>query len=79
MMKILKNESKPKKNNKWSPTQVEIDGIPICEKSKYLGTILTSQLTCGEQIASIKRKSAHILVKLYPHLQNANADGKRDI
>ena len=29
MMKILKNESKSQNNNKWSPTQVEIDGIPI--------------------------------------------------
>jgi len=78
-MKILKNESKSQNNNKWSPTQVEIDGIPICEKYKYLGTILTSKLTCGEQIAFIKRKSAHILVKLYPYLQNASAEGRRDI
>jgi len=26
-----------------------------------------------------ERKSAHILVKLYPYLQNASADGRRDI
>jgi len=40
---------------------------------------LTSKLTCGEQIAFIKRKSAHILVKLYSYLQNASVDGRRDI
>ena len=37
------------------------------------------KLTCGEQIAFMKRKSAHILVKLYSYLQNTNADGRRDI
>ena len=79
MMKLLKNESDIKNSNKWSPTQLEIDGVPICEKYKYLGTILTSKLTCGEQIAFIKRKSAHIYVKLYPYLKNASADGRRDM
>ena len=54
MMKLLKNEFDIKDSNKWSPTQLEIDSVLICEKYKYLGTILTSKLTCGEQIAFIK-------------------------
>ena len=79
MMKLLKNEFDIKNFNKWSPTQLEIDGVPICEKYKYLGTILTSKLTCGEQIALIKRKSAHIFVKLYQYIKNASADGRSDM
>ena len=79
MMEIPKSGPNQMRKNKWSPTQAEINGVPICEKYKYLGTILTSKLTCGEQIAFIKRKSAHIFVKLYPYLQNASADGRRDI
>ena len=79
LMKLLKDEKNPKKDNKWTPTQIEIEGVPICEKYKYLGTILTPKLTCGEQIAFIRRKSAYIFVKLYPYLQNASADARRDM
>ena len=43
---------------KWIPAQDQIDGVPICEKYKYLGTILTPKLTSEEQIVYIKRKSA---------------------
>jgi len=53
--------------------------VPICSKYKYLGTFLTPKLTCGEQIAFRKRKSAHIFVKLYPYLKNASADARRDM
>ena len=80
MMKLLKgNLQDTKTNNHWVPTQVEIEGVPICSKYKYLGTFLTPKLTCGEQIAFIKRKSAHIFVKLYPYLKNASADARRDM
>ena len=84
MMKILKEVTKSKKGKevikrKWIPAQKEIEGVPICEKYKYLGTILTPKLTCGEQIAHIRKKSAHIYVKLYPYLQNATADARRDM
>ena len=81
MMKIVKEEIKGKKTikGKWVPAHKEIEGVPICEKYKYLGTILTSKLTCGEQIAHIRKKSAHLFVKLYPYLQNATADARRDM
>jgi hypothetical protein len=81
MMKTVKEKMKDKKTVKirWIPDQKEIEGVPICEKYKYLGTILTPKLTCGEQIAHIKRKSAHIFVKLYPYLMNATADARRDM
>ena len=46
---------------------------------KYLGTILTPKLSLGEQMAFINRKSAHIFSKLYPYLQNASAEGRRDM
>ena len=61
------------------PAQKEVESVPICEKYKYLGTILTPKLTSGEQIAHISKKSTHIFVKLYPHLQNATAEARRDM
>ena len=64
---------------KWLSAQNDIDGIPICEKYKYLGTILTPKLTCDEQISHIKRKSAYLLVKLYPYLMNASAYARKDM
>jgi hypothetical protein len=84
MMKTVKEVTKSKKGKdvikrKWIPAQKEIEGVPICEKYKYLGTILTPKLTCGEQIAHIRRKSAHIFVQLYPYLRNATADARRDM
>ena len=36
-------------------------------------------MTYGEQIAHIRKKSAHIFVKLYPYLKNATADARRDM
>jgi hypothetical protein len=75
----LKNSGRKTMKRKWVPTQDNIGGIPICEKYKYLGTILTPKLTLGEQIAFINRKSAHIFTKLSPYLQNASADGRRDM
>ena len=70
MMKLLKgNLQDTKTNNRWVPAQVEIEGMPVCSKYKYLGTFRTPKLTCGEQIAFIKRKSAHIFVKFYPYLK----------
>jgi len=78
---IDKNAKKPRKvpRKKLVPTQESIEGVPICEKYKYLGTILTPKLTSGEQINYIKRKSTHLLVKLYPYLKNATCDARRDM
>ena len=65
--------------SKLVPSRISLEGVPICEKYKYLGTILTPKLTCGEQISFIKRKSAFLFVKLYPYLMNASADARRDM
>jgi len=37
------------------------------------------KLTCGAQICHIRKKAAHIFVKLYPYLSAASADGRRDM
>ncbi len=50
----------------WRPATIDIDDISISDKYKYLGTILTPKLSCGEQISYIRRKSGFLLVKLYP-------------
>ncbi len=63
----------------WKVANKFIEGIPVCEKYKYLGTILTPKLTCGEQISYIKRKTGFIFVKLYPYLSHASADARRDM
>ena len=81
MMKKYFEEDKKNKtiHAKLIPARNSIEGVPICEKYKYLGTILTPKLTCGEQISYIKRKAGYLLVKLYPYLKNASADGRKDI
>ena len=63
----------------WTPALKEINGIPVVNKYKYLGTYLDSKLTMKTQIESIKKKSNFLYVKLYPYLKNATADGRRDI
>ena len=84
MMKtvLLETKKKNRKNSKkvkekWAPAIKEIDGVPICEKYKYLGTVLTPKLTCTEQIAQIKRKCGNLFVKLMPYLINATSDARR--
>ena len=67
------------KRGKLVPAKATIEGVPICEKYKYLGTILTPKLECNEQISYIKRKAGFLLVKLYPYLKSASADAKRDM
>ena len=81
-MQIVKeNKIEKTKNSKiaWTPTEASIEGVPICPKYKYLGTWLDSKLSCGPQIAHIKKKSAHLFTKLYPYLTNASADARRDM
>ncbi len=56
-----------------------IRGIPYCEQYKYLSTILTPKLSCRAQISYIKKKSAHLFTKLYPYLNNATVDARRDM
>ena len=78
-MELPKDGANKKKVKNWTPVQKEVEGVPICEKYKYLGTILTPKLTCGEQISFIRRKSAYVFIKLYPYLKNASADARRDM
>lgn len=40
---------------------------------------MDSKLTCSSQICHIKKKAAHIFVKLYPYLAAASADARRDM
>jgi len=54
-------------------------GIPVGMTYKYLGTILHSTLLITPQLLHIKKKSNHLFVKLYPYLQNASAEGRRDM
>ena len=81
----LMKKTKPIKANGTSrkrrlvPSSHDFEGVPICEKYKYLGTILTPKLDCAEQIAFIKRKFGYLLVKLYPYLKNASADARKDM
>ena len=81
MMKKTKHVKVNGKSRKGKliPSRGCIEGVPICEKYKYLGTILTPKLGCGEQISFIKRKSGYLLVKLYPYLKNASADARKDM
>jgi hypothetical protein len=81
MEKVPTNSNQKKNNNKinWMPTHKDILGVPICDKYKYLGTWLDSKLTCGPQISHIRKKAAHIYVKLYPYLMSASADARRDM
>jgi len=48
-------------NSKLIPSKADIEGVPICEKYKYLGTILTPKVDCSEQISFIKRKAGFLL------------------
>jgi len=76
----LMQKSKEKRGGiKWTPTQKTINGVPICDKYKYLGTWLDSKLTIDPQISHIRKKAAHIYVKPYPYLMSASADARRDI
>jgi len=76
----LMQKSKEKKGlMSWIPTQKTINGVPICDKYKYLGAWLNSKLTAEPQITHIRKKAAHIYVKLYPYLMSASADARRDM
>ena len=63
----------------WKPVRKEFKEIPICPKYKYLGTWMDSKLTCGPQIAHIKKKAAHLYVRLDPYLMSATADARKDL
>ena len=76
---VREKENDKSKKTKLVPSRPEIEGVPICDKYKYLGTILTPKLECSEQISFIKRKAGFLLVKLYPYLKNASADARRDM
>ena len=78
-MKPDKQERKQGEPLIWIPSTKEFDGIPICTKYKYLGTWLDNKLSVQPQIDHIKKKSGHILTRLYPYLRNASAEGRRDM
>jgi len=63
----------------WVPARKTFEGIPICNKYKYLGSWLDNKLTSHTQINHIKKKTNHILIRLYPYLKQASADGRRDM
>jgi len=67
------------KRVEWVPAQERFEDIPICSKYKYLGTWLNNKLTTLPQISHIKKKTGHILMRLCPCLQQASADGRRDM
>ena len=73
------NRKKEKAMSDWTVSQKSIQGIPLCKSYKYLGTFLTSKLSCGPQIGYIKKKTAHLFTKLYAYLANASADARRDL
>ena len=70
---------KEKITRKWQIVKKEVDGIPIVEKYKYLGTYFDFQSTEENQLNFIKRKANWMYIKLYPYLINASADGRRDM
>ena len=78
----MQRKNEPNQNSSkgtWAPTQSCMNGVPICSKYKYLGTWLDNKLTCGPQIGHIRKKAAHLYVKLYPYLSNCSADARRDM
>ena len=72
-------DGKEKITRKWQITRKEVDGVPIVEKYKYLGTFLDFKLTEENQINFIKKKADWMYIKLYPYLVHASADGRRDM
>ena len=54
-------------------------GKPVVNKYKYLGSYFDPKLTMEDQRQSIKKKANFLLVKLYPYLSSATADGRRDM
>ena len=77
LMKRMQKSSKNKTH--WAPAIETFKGIPVAMTYKYLGTILHSTLSINPQLTHIKKKSNHMFVKLYPYLQNASAEGRRDM
>jgi hypothetical protein len=56
----------------------QIMGVPIVLKYKYLGTWIDYKLYPTCQLEHIKRKSAYIYSQLWPFINNASADARRD-
>lgn len=73
------NNGKQNEQAIWMPTKTEFEGIPICNKYKYLGTWLDNKLTVQNQISHIKKKAGHVISRLYPYLKQASAEGRRDM
>jgi len=64
---------------KWVPAVKDVLGIPVCERYKYLGTILTPKLSLDVQLKEIKRKAIFIQAKMFPYLKVASLEGRKDI
>jgi hypothetical protein len=83
---LMKTETTYRKNKKgnltkivtWVPETEDIKEIPICNHYKYLGTYLSNKLTADAQVSFIDRKAGHLYTRLYPYLQSASTDARRD-
>jgi hypothetical protein len=62
----------------WVPETERLQDIPICSEYKYLGSYLSSKLTADAQISFIDRKAGHLYTRLFPYLQSASTDARRD-
>jgi len=63
----------------WVPRVKEIEGVPVCESYKYLGTILTPKLSFIHQIKAIKKKATYIRTRLYPYLKTGSLETRKDM
>lgn len=57
----------------------EIDGYPVVDKYKYLGTWLNQKLTLDDQMEHIVKKTYFIRSKLTPSLFNASLDLRKNL
>jgi hypothetical protein len=57
----------------------DMNGIPILEEYKYLGTIMDRKLTLSSQLKCIEEKARFTHYKLFPYLKIATADSRRDM
>ena len=66
-------------HKEWVPAVKDVNGVPIVNKYKYLGTYLNPKLTMKTQLETIQKKSNFLFVQLYPYLSSATADARKDI
>ena len=57
----------------------EVNGYPVVDKYKYLGTWLNQKLTLDDQMEHIVKKTYYIRSKLSPSLYNASLDFRKNL